>query len=552
MRGFLAALFACVLLGSAPSATGHGSLVLTPHRQPRVAVLLLHQISDSPIESAHGVDLVQRPWISPKQFDALLARLDTEGFTYISLRQALAFFQNDAALPAKPVLITFDDGFKSALTTATPILRSHHAYATMFFEGHATENTSIPGRLDERDLRAMAASGIWTLQSHGWAGHSNLIVDRSGTTSPYWYVNLAWLRSQHRFETTSEFESRVESDLRRMRTRFEPVTGAPITVFAYPSGEFGQNSALPSGADPRTLIEAGHSNATGLTPYLIEALSKAGYTAAFAVSLPMSAHLASRTDSAWTIPRIGVGADFDVTTLEGLESRIGAEYPEVADGHIADAGPLCAFNDRRYVASTSRPVLFTLDDDDRVVSTSTYDALLGGRSSANISALACDAGTIYAVQQAGFDSNPQPYLVRFSRNSERALTLASRVPLPHTMNWLVGLAVDGSTIYGIDDRGSLFDVAGARQLAIVDSPIPDMQRHDRFCGLAFRNGLLFTVDRADNQIVAFSRDGAVLSRNAIDPGIRDLAFDGDRLLASYWTTNFHSMRTYDIVELPHP
>lgn len=557
MRRALAfALLFSLFLSADVRASALQAFVIRLHRHHSIGVLLFHQVSDDPIMSAHGVDRVQEPWTSPSAFDAFLDTLQRQGYHVIPMRTALAYFEgarSGASLPSKPVILTFDDGYRSAWTVATPILEKHHATATMFFEGHATDNPAIPGRLNESDLRAMAASGVWTLESHGWAGHSNVQLDARGTLSPYWYANLAWLPSKRRLETRAEFEERVEADLRRMRTVFAPVTGAPITVFAYPSGEYGQNAPLSPGADPRTLIEAGHSNASGLTPYLLTALRNAGYRAAFAVSLPDAAHFASRADNVYELPRLGIGARFDPHLLAAVAGERGIEYPEAADGQIADPGPICAHRRALYVAATNRPALFRLDDRGRFRSVSIFDALRSGRASgrAEISGLACYGNELVAVQQAGFDANPRPYLDRFSIGPDGVLSLRSRDALPPPMNWLVGIARVGPALFALDDRGALFDVGTERQVALVDPAVPANTRHTRFTGLAARAGLLYTIDTAENQVIAFTTDGTVVARAPIDSGSRDLAFDRNRLLVSYWTNDVRSMREYDLVAVPH-
>ncbi len=542
------------LLFSSLSATAEpaGKIVIVPHVQKSVAVLLFHQIDDHPIESAHGVDHIQKPWTTPAAFDALLTELQRKGFTVIRLRTALDYFEGKISaksLPTKPVLLTFDDGYLSAWTHGTPILMKHHATATMFFEGHATNNPAIPGRLDSAQLRAMASSGVWTLESHGWAGHSDLQISASGTLSPYWYANLAWLPDKHRFETPLEFEARLQSDLSRMRSAFEADTGHPLTIFAYPSGEFGQNPPLAPGVDPMTSIEAGHSNAAGLTPYVLHALRASGYEAAFAVSLPESAHLASPSDNIYELPRIGVGATFQLSFLEGLAAHTGLEFPEIADGRVADAGPLCVSQGFRFVAATNRPVIFRLDRAGHRLNATNVPQLTAGRpsGSANISGLSCNATTLWAVQQAGFDPNPQPWLDRFSIGADGTLDLRERTALPPVLNWLVGIALDDGMLYGITDRGRLYDLQTFRSLGDVDGAA---RTNDAFAGLASRDGLLYSLHRAEHQLVAFTPSGSVVARAPVDPQMRDLAFDENHLLLSHWTRNRRSMQTYDIVELP--
>lgn len=531
------------------AASPHERLVPRPFAE--IAILMFHQVSNDPIESAHGVDHVQKPWTTPAAFDRFLSDLKTDGYHVIPLSLALDFFEGKvtaAALPPHPALLTFDDGFLTALTVATPILRKHGDVATMFFEGHATDNPHIPGRLGRADLRSMAKSGVWTIESHGFAGHSDLQIDSKGTLSPYWYANLAWLPAKHRFETKAEFEARVQSDLLKMRTMFQPVIGASIRAFAFPSGEYGQNAALAPGADPSTRLEAGHSNAHGLSPLIVEALKNAGYRAAFAVSLPGAAHFAQRSDSIWNLPRLGVGADFRESELSALVGT-GDEYPEIADGRYADVGPICPHDGGLLAAATNRPRVFTLNRYGRVLGKQDFPALVADRpsGSAAISGLACDATHMWAVQQAGFDPHPQPYLDTFTLGAGGA-TLVSHTPLPSAMNWLVGITMDAGILYGIDDHGSVFNITTGMKLFELDPSIAQNTRENRFAGLATHEGRLYSFDRPAKEVVAFEPTGAIVDRVRVDADLRDLTFDGSTLYASNWLQARRSLHVYDVIE----
>ncbi len=544
-----ALLLVALTVAPASALTLHERLVPQPFAE--IAILMFHQVSDDPIESAHGVDRVQKPWTTPAAFDRFLSDLKTDGYHVIPLSLALDFFEGKvgpAALPPHPALLTFDDGFRTALTVATPILRKHGDVATMFFEGHATDNPRIPGRLGRADLALMAKSGIWTIESHGFAGHSDLVVDSKGTLSPYWYANLAWLPAKKRFETKPEFEARVQSDLLKMRTVFQPVIGAPIRAFAYPSGEYGQNATLARGADPNTRIEAGHSNASGLSELVIEALKNAGYRAAFAVSLPGAAHFAQRSDSIWELPRLGVGVDFRESELSALAGT-GNEYPEIADGRFADVGPICPHDGGLLAAATNRPRIFTLNHNGRVLGKQDFPALVADRpsGSAAISGLACDATHMWAVQQAGFDPHPMPYLDTFSLGAGGA-TLLSHTPLPSAMNWLVGIAMDAGVLYGIDDHGSVFNVTTGVKLFEVDPSIAPSSRQNRFAGLASRKGLLYSFDRRAKTVIVFEPTGAIVDRIPVNADLRDLTFDGATLYASNWLKARRSLHAYDLLE----
>jgi peptidoglycan/xylan/chitin deacetylase (PgdA/CDA1 family) len=69
--------------------------------------------------------------VTPQQLDRQLAFL-RRWFDPIGLEDLLAFVRRGAALPANPVLVTFDDGYRDNHDTALPILRRHGVRATFF------------------------------------------------------------------------------------------------------------------------------------------------------------------------------------------------------------------------------------------------------------------------------------------------------------------------------------------------------------------------------------------------------------------------------------
>lgn len=522
------------------------TLVLKPVREPAVRVLMFHQISQHPIEPKTGIGT---PWMTPQRFGELLGALSRRGYHFITMQTAIAFLSGKmpaAHLPHRSVTLTFDDGYRSAWTEATPILRRYHATATMFFEGHATG--TIRGRLTDADLRAMARSGIWSLQSHGYAGHSDLVVGPHGERSPYWYANLQWLAKKHRFESIGEFERRVRDDLLRFRRTFEPVTGNRIDLFAYPSGEYGQNAALPRGANPQTNVQAGHSNASGLTPALFHALESSGFTAAFAVYDPGHVHFASRSDDIYALPRIGFAASSsiarDLQAMQALESK-GIEFPEIDDGNYTAVAPIAVDGTQIYAASTTQPILYLLNRYGRRIARYDEPALNRGRNAGPtaIGAIALVGQHLWVFQQAGTGARSEPYLSEFSL-AHGAPVLESRRTLPKAMSWLVGLAPLGGSLYGIDDGGAIFNLETGRQVGALDRS--QTYQSGRFAGLAAGGGALVTYDRKTNRLLYVTPTGELQAFAVLHGDIRSLALEGNRLFVSRWGKARHMLRIYTI------
>lgn len=94
-----------------------------------IPILMYHQVKDLP-PTAGLEDLT---WtVSPAALDAQLGYLADKGYVTISLDQLLDGMAGKASLPAKPVVITFDDGWRTQYTNALPMLKKYKQTATFY------------------------------------------------------------------------------------------------------------------------------------------------------------------------------------------------------------------------------------------------------------------------------------------------------------------------------------------------------------------------------------------------------------------------------------
>lgn len=91
---------------------------------------------DIPILLYHKVAEVIPPgnslWISQRRFAAQMASLSASGYNTVSFQDFLAYRHGLASPPARPVILTFDDGYADIIRLVRPILDRYGFTATIF------------------------------------------------------------------------------------------------------------------------------------------------------------------------------------------------------------------------------------------------------------------------------------------------------------------------------------------------------------------------------------------------------------------------------------
>jgi peptidoglycan/xylan/chitin deacetylase (PgdA/CDA1 family) len=193
-----------------------------------------------PVVAWHGVSPSPGPLsTSPQAFARQLALLKHLGYTTISAQQWADFRAGRGApLPAKPILLTFDDGRLDSYRGADEVLKRMGMRASMFVSTGPIEDRD-PAYLSWSELHRMADSGRWDIQPHAYHGYQKITVSADGTQAPF-YAARRYTRSQGR-EDLAAWEARVSQDLFKVRTSFT-TQGMTPSVFAVPYSDYGQAS----------------------------------------------------------------------------------------------------------------------------------------------------------------------------------------------------------------------------------------------------------------------------------------------------------------------
>ena len=127
-------------------------------------------------------DIPDNPTTVPvARFDEQLGSLRDLGYEVVGLDAVLDHYTLGAPLPRKPVLITFDDGYRDILENALPVLQKHGYPAVIFIpiafmddemplphETHLIEQGMHNPTLDWNLVRELDAAGV-RVESHGIA-----------------------------------------------------------------------------------------------------------------------------------------------------------------------------------------------------------------------------------------------------------------------------------------------------------------------------------------------------------------------------------------------
>jgi peptidoglycan/xylan/chitin deacetylase (PgdA/CDA1 family) len=193
-----------------------------------------------PVLAWHGITPAHDGYsTSQRAFARQLVLLKQLGYTSISTRQGVDFRAGKTAgLPAKPILLTFDDGRLDSYRGADNVLQRMGMRAAMFVITGEIEKRS-PFYLTWAELHRMQNSGRWDIEPHAHEGHVEVTVSADGKLAPY-YAARRFTRSQGR-ESLQDWEMRVDGDLFALRGRFA-AQGIEPHVFAVPYGDYGQRT----------------------------------------------------------------------------------------------------------------------------------------------------------------------------------------------------------------------------------------------------------------------------------------------------------------------
>jgi biofilm PGA synthesis lipoprotein PgaB len=186
-----------------------------------------------PVINYHDVSQRQGEYsTTPDGFAAQLAALRAAGFQSVPVGAVEDLVAGRRVqLPARPILITFDDAVASQYVNADAVLARYGFRAVAFVPTAFVAERTPSYYLSVGELRQLAESGRWEFGSHTDSGH-HLVRTGPSSAGP-WLTNLE-RRPDGSQESLDAWTRRVRSDLERSVTRLRELTGSAPAALAYP------------------------------------------------------------------------------------------------------------------------------------------------------------------------------------------------------------------------------------------------------------------------------------------------------------------------------
>jgi len=193
-------------------APSHARLALPatlPYRAVQVPILMYHRID----ELRPSLPAITRSLtVTPRDFAAQMVWLRGHGYHAITQAQLFAALEHGKAVPAKPVMITFDDGYRDVLANAAPRLKQLGMPATAYV---------ITGRISGPDVSFLSWAQLHALEQDGVEIGSHTV---------------------HHAEIPGLSDPAALQELIQSRHALEQHLHHPVQWFAYPAGRFDSRS----------------------------------------------------------------------------------------------------------------------------------------------------------------------------------------------------------------------------------------------------------------------------------------------------------------------
>ncbi|URN88744.1 MAG: poly-beta-1,6-N-acetyl-D-glucosamine N-deacetylase PgaB [Pseudomonas protegens] len=176
-----------------------------------------------------------------------LAWLRENGYRPVTVDQILAARNGGPELPAKAILLTFDDGYSSFYTRVLPVLRSYHWPAVLapvgtWIDTPTDQPVNFAGELRPRSqfltwaqVREISRSGLVEIAAHTDHSHLGILANPQGNLQPA-AATRRFDAASGRYESEADFQARMRQDVTAISNKILAVAGYRPRIWVWPYG----------------------------------------------------------------------------------------------------------------------------------------------------------------------------------------------------------------------------------------------------------------------------------------------------------------------------
>lgn len=177
---------------------------LTPLKSIFAPILIYHYVENVKDEK----DTIRKSLnIPPYLFIKQVETLKNVGYTFINASELIDIMDGKMKPPQKPIVISFDDGYRDFYTDVFPILKKYKIKAVAYI---VTGFLDKPNYLFTEQLKEIAKSGLVEIGAH----------------------------TVHHFALRGLNPILVKYEIEKSKKDLEKLINTPVTAFAYPDGSF--------------------------------------------------------------------------------------------------------------------------------------------------------------------------------------------------------------------------------------------------------------------------------------------------------------------------
>lgn len=176
-----------------------------------------------------------------------LAWLRENGYTPVTVDQIMAARKGGPELPAKAILLSFDDGYASFYTRVLPVLRAYNWHALLapvgvWIDTPANQKVDFAGDMRPRSefltwaqVTEISKSGLVEIAAHTDASHKGILANPQGNLQPA-AATRRFDATTGRYESEADFQARLRKDVATITEKIRKATGYAPRVWVWPYG----------------------------------------------------------------------------------------------------------------------------------------------------------------------------------------------------------------------------------------------------------------------------------------------------------------------------